>query len=133
MSVLIPTYNVSAYMDECISSVLNQTYKNLQIIVVDDGSTDGTYEKLQDYARQDKRIELYRHFPNQGAAATREETLSTHLRARNLNIKVIRSLQKIITSRVRCIILGVSSIFQKGPLFIKSTSKIDFIFFKNRL
>ncbi len=83
ISVLIPTYNVDPYIDECISSVLNQTYKNLQIIVVDDGSTDGTYEKLQTYAQKDKRIELYHHVPNQGAAITREETLS-HVKGKYL-------------------------------------------------
>jgi glycosyltransferase involved in cell wall biosynthesis len=47
LSVIIPCYNVEAYIQECIGSLLNQSYKNLEIIAINDGSTDGTLQKLQ--------------------------------------------------------------------------------------
>ena len=47
ISILIPTYNVEQYINRCIDSALNQTYKNIEIIVVDDGSTDKTLKILK--------------------------------------------------------------------------------------
>ena len=55
ISVIIPAYNCEKYIDHCIKSVINQTYNKLQIIIVDDGSTDGTANKLVEYACIDKR------------------------------------------------------------------------------
>ena len=57
ISIVIPAYNVEKYIDRCIKSVLDQTYNNLQIIIVNDGSTDSTLEKCQKY--RDHRIEVY--------------------------------------------------------------------------
>lgn len=59
VSVIIPAYNVQQYVEDCLNSVINQTYKNLQIIVVNDGSTDNTYSICQKIAKKDSRIELY--------------------------------------------------------------------------
>lgn len=64
ISVLIPTYNVEKYIFEAITSILNQTYKNLEVIVVDDGSTDRTYEILTAIAATDSRIRVYRNKEN---------------------------------------------------------------------
>lgn len=58
VSVIIPIYNVECYLDRCLKSVINQTYKNLQIILVDDGSPDKCGEKCDYYAKQDNRIEV---------------------------------------------------------------------------
>jgi len=65
ISVLIPTYNVEAFVSEAINSILNQTYRNLEIIIVDDGSTDNTYEILEDLAKLDSRIKLFKNEYNQ--------------------------------------------------------------------
>ena len=56
VSIIIPIYNVSKYLDRCIESVCDQTYKNLEIILVDDGSTDNCPKKCDNWAKKDKRI-----------------------------------------------------------------------------
>jgi len=58
ISVIIPIYNVQDYLERCISSVIAQTYKNLQIILINDGSTDNSLEICQKFAEQDPRIEV---------------------------------------------------------------------------
>ena len=67
ISVVIPIYNTEAYLDRCISSVVNQTYRNLEIILVDDGSTDGCPFICDEWAKKDDRIRVI-HKENGGAA-----------------------------------------------------------------
>ena len=52
VSVLIPVYNVENYIDKCIESVVNQTYKNIEVILVDDGSKDNSSKICDDYAKK---------------------------------------------------------------------------------
>lgn len=75
VSILIPCYNVEAYLPQCLDSIINQTYKDLQIVLVDDGSTDSTLAIAQEYAQKDSRIEVY-HQENMGVAAARNALLS---------------------------------------------------------
>ncbi|MBE5947844.1 MAG: glycosyltransferase family 2 protein [Lachnospiraceae bacterium] len=70
ISVLIPAYNVANYLARCIESVLAQTHKNLEIIIVNDGSTDGTAEICDKYAEQYENIRVL-HQENLGLAETR--------------------------------------------------------------
>lgn len=56
ISVIIPVYNVEKYLCQCLDSVINQTYKNLEIILVDDGSTDDSGKICNEYAKRDRRI-----------------------------------------------------------------------------
>ncbi len=58
VSIIIPIYNVEKYLRQCLDSVVNQTYKNIEIILVDDGSTDGSYSIAKEYADKDNRINL---------------------------------------------------------------------------
>ncbi|EKQ0817979.1 glycosyltransferase family 2 protein, partial [Campylobacter jejuni] len=58
ISVIIPIYNVEKYLDKCLKSVINQTYKNLDIILVDDGSIDNSLNIAKEYAKKDERIFL---------------------------------------------------------------------------
>jgi len=70
ISIVIPIYNTDKYLPKCINSVLNQTYKNLEIILVDDGSTDKSVEICDKYSLQDNRIHVI-HQKNSGIAHAR--------------------------------------------------------------
>lgn len=74
ISIIIPAYNVSLYVKKCVESVCNQSYKNLEIIVVDDGSTDNTLEILQQMEKQDSRINVI-HKENGGLSSARNAGL----------------------------------------------------------
>lgn len=69
-SIIIPVYNVEKYLNECVESVLNQTYKNMEIILVDDGSTDSSPKICDNYLEQDNRIKVI-HKKNGGASSAR--------------------------------------------------------------
>ena len=58
LSIIVPIYNVEQYLDRCIQSILNQTYQNLEIILVDDGATDCSGAIADSYAAKDKRINV---------------------------------------------------------------------------
>ena len=74
VSVIIPAYNIEEYIGRCLDSVLSQTYENLEIIVVDDGSSDGTGKILDDYERKDSRIKVI-HKENGGVSSARNKGL----------------------------------------------------------
>lgn len=56
ISVLVPCYNVEKYLDECLISIANQTLSDIEIICINDGSTDGTLNVIKKYAKADKRF-----------------------------------------------------------------------------
>ena len=70
VSVIIPVYNVSRYLPQCFDSVISQTYRNLEIIVIDDGSTDDSGSICDQYAEKDDRIHVI-HSDNRGLASAR--------------------------------------------------------------
>ena len=70
VSVIIPAYNAEAFIEATLASVLSQTYTNIEVLVVDDGSRDRTAEIVQAVAEQDRRVSLLRS-SNQGVAAAR--------------------------------------------------------------
>lgn len=70
ISVLIPAYNVERYLPKCLDSVLSQTFDDFEVILINDGSTDGTGKICDDYAAKDSRIKVY-HQDNKGISATR--------------------------------------------------------------
>ena len=76
VSVAIPAYNSAPYIDACLNSVLSQDVADLEVVVVDDASTDDTLEHLIAYARRDSRIKLFRHEKNLGLAATYDDALA---------------------------------------------------------
>ncbi|MEG0230122.1 MAG: glycosyltransferase family 2 protein [Oscillospiraceae bacterium] len=70
ISVIVPVYNVEKYIHKCVSSIINQTYKNLEIILVDDGSPDNCGEICDEYAKKDCRIKVI-HKKNGGLSDAR--------------------------------------------------------------
>lgn len=74
ISVIIPVYNVEKYLKRCLDSVVNQTYKNLEIILIDDGCTDGSGNICDEYAAKDKRI-IVIHKENGGLSNARNKGL----------------------------------------------------------
>ena len=70
ISVIVPVYKVEKYLDQCINSIVNQTYRNLEIILVDDGSPDGCPQMCEAWAKKDSRIRVI-HKENQGIGMAR--------------------------------------------------------------
>lgn len=70
ISVVVPIYNVEAYLSRCVDSILNQTYSNLEVILVDDGATDGSGAICDSYAARDSRVQVI-HKENGGLSSAR--------------------------------------------------------------
>lgn len=70
ISVIVPVYNTEKYLDRCIQSILSQTYSNIEILLIDDGSTDSSGAICDKYAEQDSRVRVF-HKANGGASTAR--------------------------------------------------------------
>ena len=70
ISIIVPVYNVEQYLEKCVNSIVNQTYKNLEIILVDDGATDSSGKLCDELAKIDNRIKVY-HKENGGLSDAR--------------------------------------------------------------
>lgn len=76
VSVLMPNYNCEKYLSEAIESILNQTYKNFEFIILDDCSTDNSWNIIQKYAKKDKRIRAFKNEKNLKIVKTRNKLFS---------------------------------------------------------
>ena len=74
ISLIIPVYNTSKYLRECLDSVINQSYKNLEIIIINDGSTDNSLDIINEYKEKDGRIKVL-DIPNSGGGNARNKGL----------------------------------------------------------
>lgn len=74
VSIIVPVYNVEKYLEECLNSILGQTYKNLEILLIDDGSTDASGNMCDTLAENDERIKVI-HKRNSGVSAARNTGL----------------------------------------------------------
>lgn len=72
VSIIVPVYNTESYLEKCLNSILNQTYKNIEVIIIDDGSTDDSYKILQEFQNKDKRIVLLQQ-KNSGQGVARNK------------------------------------------------------------
>ena len=71
ISIIIPVYNASKYLKECLESILNQTHENYEILLIDDKSTDSSLEILTNFSKKDNRIKIYQLDRNLGAGSAR--------------------------------------------------------------
>jgi glycosyltransferase involved in cell wall biosynthesis len=116
ISVLMPVYNVESYIDEAIESVISQSYTNFELIIVDDGSSDSTWEKVSRAAATDSRIRLTRNAKNIQIAGSLNVALSLAkgayiARADGDDIMEIDRLQQqfdFLTQNSHCDIVGCS-------------------------
>lgn len=74
ISVIVPVYNVEKYVEKCVESIINQTYKNIEIILVDDGSTDNSGKIIDNISLKDNRIKVI-HKENGGLSDARNAGL----------------------------------------------------------
>ena len=74
ISIIIPAYNIENYIENCLESLINQTYKNIEIIVVNDGSKDKTLQIINEFAKKDNRIKVINQ-QNQGVSESRNNAL----------------------------------------------------------
>ena len=74
ISVIVPVYNSEKYLSKCLESLVNQTFQDIEIICIDDGSTDKSLEILKNYAKKDKRIRVLSQ-ENQGVSAARNKAM----------------------------------------------------------
>jgi len=74
VSLIVPVYNAKDYINRCVDSILNQEYQNLEILLIDDGSSDGTDALLDEYAAKDKRVRVI-HQENAGVSVSRNRAL----------------------------------------------------------
>ena len=72
VSIVVPIYNVRNYLQQCLDSVLGQTYQNMEILLIDDGSTDGSNRICDEYEKQDSRVRVF-HTENRGLASARNQ------------------------------------------------------------
>ena len=70
VSVIVPIYNRELLISRCIDSILNQKYQNIEVIAIDDGSTDNSYSVIRDYAEKEKKVKCFSQH-NSGVSATR--------------------------------------------------------------
>lgn len=79
VSIIIPTFNSALYIDKTLQSAINQSYKNIEIVVVDDCSSDNTVEVVTNFALMDSRIKLIRQLENRGAGVSRSVGLANSI------------------------------------------------------
>ena len=70
ITVIVPVYNTKKFLTRCVNSILKQSYENLEVIIIDDGSTDGSAQVCDELSKSDKRVRVI-HQKNKGIATTR--------------------------------------------------------------
>lgn len=70
VSILLPVHNSSKFLAACLKSLIKQSYKNIEIVAIDDNSIDNSFKILKDFAKKDKRIRVYKNVKNYGIAVT---------------------------------------------------------------
>ena len=78
VTIIIPVYNAEKYIKECFDSIINQTFSNFEVIIIDDGSIDNSSQICDEYSIKDRRFKVY-HLKNEGAAKARNRALDLAL------------------------------------------------------
>jgi glycosyltransferase involved in cell wall biosynthesis len=102
VSIIVPVYNSSSYLHRCVNSILKQSYRDIEVILVDDGSTDGSGEICDVIARDDKRVRVL-HTPNRGVSSARNTGINV---AKGVFIFFVDSDDYIETYAVNALVEG---------------------------
>ena len=119
ISVIVPVYNVEKYLERCLDSILNQTYSDLEIILVDDGSTDTSPEICDAYAKRDERIRTF-HQKNGGLSAARNTGLDN---ARGDYIGFVDSDDQIVPTMYESLLVAMEN--EKADIAIGNFAYLD--------
>ncbi|WP_300742613.1 glycosyltransferase family 2 protein [uncultured Brachyspira sp.] len=134
ISVIIPVYNVELYLKECLDSIINQTLKNIEIICIDDNSTDNSYNILLEYQKIDNRIKIIKHKENLGLGPARNSGIRA---AKGEYIYFIDSDDYISTNYINSLYESAmkykSDMIGSSNLYIISKEKEIFPFFMFRI
>ena len=130
ISIIIPVYKAELYLDRCLESVVNQTYKNLEIILVDDGSPDNCPKMCDEWAKKDKRIKVI-HKTNGGVSKARNEGLKIATGEYvqfvdsddYLSLTFCEDLSKAYTDDVDLVISGFTMVYDDKE--VETSIKID--------
>lgn len=120
ISIIIPAYNVKPYIGDCVDSVLNQKYDNFEIIIIDDGSTDGTGEFCDELCKTDSRIRVI-HKKNEGPSAARNVGVQS---AKGSYISFVDSDDKVSPDYLRVL-------YENAVKFNADVSQCGFVRFEN--
>jgi glycosyltransferase involved in cell wall biosynthesis len=120
VSIIVPVFNSENYIGECITSILNQSYERIELILIDDGSTDGSGELCEAYAQRDNRIKVI-HQPNAGPSAARNrglrEATGTWIQFVDGDDAIEPSMTKIMVEAIedhQLVICGYRTILKTG-------------------
>lgn len=130
ISVIVPIYNAELYLAKCIESLLHQSYAALQIILVNDGSTDGSWGIANQYAQQDPRIEVYSLENNSGQSAARnmglEHATGEYVSFVDADDYVDADFYAYMMSEIGeldCVQIGYRRVTSKGKILIEKLPK----------
>lgn len=122
ITVIVPVYNVEKYLNRCINSIIEQTYCNLEIIIVDDGSTDSCPSMCDTWARRDSRIKVI-HQPNKGLSGARNTGLDLakgeYIGFVDSDDYISKDMYEILLKEIKnnsadISIIGVSKVYNNG-------------------
>lgn len=134
ISCIVPVYNVKQYLSQCVESIINQSYKNIEIILIDDGSTDGSGEICDKYVEKDCRIKVY-HKENGGQAKARNIGINYAMGEyivfldaddyweKNFLEDLVGRVQK--NPKLECIIYKFRDYYQKDNVIRKCNYRLD--------
>ena len=141
ISVIVPVKNVEKYLDECLSSVLSQSYTDFELICVNDGSTDSSYQILREFAQKDERVILISHLESLGVSAARNTGLDI---ARGEFVFFLDSddyllpgslerMHRLMTPDVDAVVSSVKNVDERGSQGRGGMKSTHFFPFKGRV
>ena len=133
VTVIIPAYNAGKYIEQCLQSVYEQTFKNWECIVIDDGSTDNTGAICDEFANKDSRFRIV-HSVNQGVSASRNKAISLaegkYIQFVDADDTISTEMLEVLVNNIRdndMVVFGFQYVFSKGSKTVSQKCSEDLI------